>query len=89
MDALERIIAEQEKENRKLAETPCSKDVAERQVAFLKGWAKKKPIRKVGGLYESKLWQAGKWMTQIPANEVTGIVTHGLGKLEGSTLVLF
>ena len=77
MTSIDAMLEEQRVENVKAAAKPCSLAVAQAQHAFLKGWAKKKPIIKYGD-ETSTFWTAGKWMTKIHPGEVTGMVKHGL-----------
>jgi hypothetical protein len=77
MISIDAMLEEQRNENVKAAAKPCDLATAQAQHAFLKGWAKKKPITKYGD-ESSTFWKAGKWMTKIPPGEVTGMIKHGL-----------
>ncbi len=84
---LDGMLVKQRARNIKAAAKPCSYAIALRQATFLKGWSKGKPIVKFGD-ETTKFWKCGKWMTQIPPQEVYGMVAHGFAKLDGDILTL-
>ena len=74
---LDKMLAKQTKENLAAAKKPCNEERAKAEAAYLKKWARKRPIIKVGG-EESTFWKCGKFMTKIEPGVVTGMVKHCL-----------
>ncbi len=55
---------------------------AAKQAAWLKKWAKGKPIRRQTS--DSTFWGAGKWMTKLTHKQAASLVEHGFAQLTGS-----
>jgi len=84
---LDKLLDDQRKQNLAAYKKPSGKAAAEEQYNFLKGWAKKKPITKVGG-DESTFWKCGKWMSKISPQEIAGMEKYGFAVREGDILKL-
>lgn len=76
------LIAKQGEENRaREAAVEVTPEGVEREVQFLRGWAKGKPIRRQSS--DSTFWAAGRYMTKLPYPMVEAIVAAGLGTVQG------
>ena len=84
---LDKMLNEQRRQNERATKVSCTKECAQWQYDFLKGWAKKKPIVKFGD-ESSTFWKSGKWMTKIPPQDIVGMVKHGLAVRDGNRLIL-
>lgn len=96
MDAYQALLAKMAAENN-AEEAKRSKGYkpadAAREVEFLRGWAKGKPIVRQGS--EGTFWAAGKWMHKLDYGMVELIVKHhpectlrGDAKQRGATLIV-
>lgn len=65
-----------------------TKEQAQREAIFLKGWARKKPIIRHIDLYEDRscYYRAGKWMTKVPNAMRDAMVKHGYATEDGVIL---
>lgn len=87
--ALDAFLAKVEAENRaRYAADPApSPAQVESEAAFLKGWARSKPIIKVGGDGNS-FWRCGTRMTKLSPKTVTALVKAGYATLDNGILTM-
>lgn len=80
MDRLLAKFADENKREEEARPAPTAEQVA-KEAAFLKKWAKGKPIRRQAA--DATFWAAGKWMTKMDYKMAQALADGGFAKLTG------
>lgn len=86
IDAIFKKVGDENKARYAAEPEPNEADVA-KEAKFLKGWAKKKAITKVGG-DDNSFWKCGSRMTKLSPKMVDALVKHEYATKSGNSLTM-